>query len=485
MRNVRSFHRLQDSINKILLKSKSTHQELEYCLTLIKNYVENIIQNHFLNGLLIDIPGLDDLCQLIGKRLTINEQAPILSGNGCIMYVVSQLYTSGGHSANVEDFIKAQPNRSHIILFTDIDNYGVNKSIKERFQQLPVKLLVPPKNKQLITKFQWLQEQWRLINPNKVFLFNHHHDVVAIAAAQPAMPGDLYYYHHADYLFALGKRLKHAKHLDIQPLTYSYCRHTVGLDNLYSPLTCEDIDSHSQIPLRFEKSKPIHTASSGGAAKFLQPYSFQYIDLLPEIMKTTQGTHTHIGYLPYLYLRKLKKNLAANSISLDRFHYIPWVKDVGKTLQERGIDLLLTSFPVGGGRTAIEAMASGTPILCHLNYRSIFLSENNLLYPDAWTWNSKEELIEILKNKITSESLQLHAKMARDHYVQNYHHSLLEKAIMNDFSEVPSLYSVLKINKQILNETQLFLDLNQEWVIEKKYLKKSLRFIWQLFKPKK
>jgi hypothetical protein len=477
---------IQNIRHKISKKNISVN-DINDCLNQIKCYIESVVENPFYNGLLLNIPEFDELCLLLGKRLVPKSglsEAKFFNKSKTILYMVSQLYLSGGHTAVLEDFIKAQKEYKHIIIYTGLFDKVEKELIQKRFSSYQVEFIFPLKSKKLTDKILWLQQQWIKIIPEKCFLFIHHQDVIAIAAAQPDMPGDLYYYHHADYILGLGKNLPHAKHIDINPLTYSYCRHEMKLDNIYCPLTCEDNYSEQTADRIFAQNNILHTASSGAAAKFLQLYAYSYIDLLPILLKISKGSHTHIGYLPEYALKRIKKILKLHNVSPEKFMYIPWVKNVGQELINRNIDIYIASFPVGGGRTAIEVMASGTPIICHQNYRSVFLSEQHLLYPESFVWQNPEELFAILSAQCSSDNLKQHGKWARSYYLQHYTHNKLEELIENNF-EHESSENIELIDTNIPNKTQLFLDLTQEWKFKTNLFKKILRFLFRYLTAKK
>lgn len=475
----RSFTELSLAVNNSLNKNK-----ISFALSLIKNFVENILANPLLFGVVTNIDGIDELCLAIGKKalpissLTKKQNAK----ENYILYIATQFFLTGGHTAVVIDFIKAEPNKKHIILLTDIFD-DVNKdSIKNRFINLPVELKFAPQKISLHQKLIWVCNNWIDLNPEKVFLFNHPEDSVATAAALPQMPGELFFYHHTDYTIGLGSQLKHAKHIDMNPALYFNCRDHYKITNYYCPLVCEDYFNSAKKNDRFKSNEKINTASAGHFAKFNQPYIYSYIELLPEIMKITNGNHLHIGFLPSKMLRAIKKNLSKSQISAEKFIYLPIVKSVLNTILDHKIDLYVTSFPIGGGRTAIEVMASGTPILCHLNYRSIFLSENHYLYPEAFLWKTPVELKSILQS-LNSKLLIEHSKLSRNHYLKNFTPEKLKTSIQNDFTNTnPSYY--IKTDKLIPNITQLLLDFNFYQLklikiklrLKFKFLKKIMKF---------
>jgi hypothetical protein len=435
-------------------------KKFEDALIEIKKFVENIINIPVINGLVIDLPELDDLCLEVGYNILPSFSVKDNNRTGSIVYIATKLYTSGGHTAVIEDFIKIQSDKRQIVLLTDIFNEGEDPNIKKRFEGLPVELIFAPQNILLQERIFWLQKKWININPEKVFLFNHHQDVVAISTAQPEMPGQLYYYHHTDFQLGLGIRLKHAKHIDLRPRTYFHCREDLNLDNVYCPLTCPDLELAGLKSRIFMEDGIVNTASSSGPHKLLQPYLYSYFEVFPEAMKITGGKHLHIGYLPSETLDLIQKKLISEGILPEKFIYISSVSNVGKAMMENNIDLFISSFPVGGCRTAIEVMASRTPVLCHLNYKSMFLSEYDLFYPEVFTWKNVDELKGVITN-LTPDLLKAHSVLARKYYEGHYTEELLKEAVQTDFETVQSPKLKIQRNGNV-SSTQLFLDISLE-----------------------
>ena len=357
------------------------------------------------------------------------------------------------------DFIKAQPDKKHVILLTDIFANGEQEEVINRFHELPVKLIFAP-SAAYQEKLLWLHEKWLEISPLKVFLFNHPQDSIVIAAAQPEKPGKLLFYHHSDFTLGLGTNLKHAKHIDMNPLTFAHCRDFLKIKNVYCPLTCSDPLNKNYESRTFMVNGNINTATSTPLEKISVPYLFSYFDLLPDIIQITKGNHLHIGFLPTEALKIIKKKLTAAKIPPNKFIHLPWTNSVSTAIIEHNTDLYITSFPIGGGRTIIEAMASGIPILCHKNYRSVFLSENNYLYPEALLWDKPDALKKILL-QLTPSLLTHHSLSARKYYEKYYTQELLVKTIENNFENVLPAKEI-KIEKTFPNPTQLFLDFNDE-----------------------
>lgn len=469
-----SIHVLEKKVTQLIAAGK-----YEQALYTIQSFVEHIVYLPQGAGNILSSSVLDCLCQEIGQKLylkpnaNLTAQSEIISQENLIIYIATQLYTSGGHTAVIEDFIRYQPDKKHCIVMTDIFNLSDKKLIEERFANFPVTFIWAPKTN-LTNKILWLQQLLYKINPQKVFLFNHHQDVVSIAALQPNLVRELYFFHHADYELCLGVHLDHALHIDAQTLGYYNCRNKLGVkNNIYWPLVVPD----KNIPQNriFMSDGVLITCSSGSPKKFEVPYHYSYIDLLPKILAITKGKHIHIGKLSKQTLEKIEKNLQDMNIPIESFIHIPWVTSVWLCLLEQNVDLYLSSFPISGGRTTIEVMGSGTPIIMHENYRSEYLGQVYMAYPQAFYWREPQQLFDYLKG-FDINTLQQHSKWAREHYEKYYAPNLFATELSKAREELVGLQPPdLPVYKR--NELQLFLESYNElnWKnLAKKYLLKII-----------
>lgn len=429
------------------IKNYITQAHWEKALTAIKDTVEDIIWNPFCNGIILHCPHLDEFCQQIGNATNDNIlNSKITTAN--TLFIASQLYTSGGHTAVMEDLIRHNSQVENHILITNIYNNHQHKKIISRFKNLAVTIHWC-RAKSLLAKLEWLRSKWLELNPSATYLFNHHQDATIIAAATPQMPGKIFYYHHLDFQCGLGKSLRHTIHIDCNPLAFDDCKARYHHQNIYLPLSSPDHGLRAQNPSSFMPNGTLHTASSGALNKFTWPYPYSYIELLPQIIKTTQGKHTHIGKLDHASFYQLKTLLKQYGIKSDQFQYIPFTTNLWRTLQEQKIDLLLTSFPVGGGRTAVEVIGSGTPILTHTNEISPFLSEQAMLYSQALRWSHPIELFKILRT-MTPIQLAYHSVLGRDHYEKYHTDTQLRQQLRGNFTDQSSrlpnqIYSTLPV----------------------------------------
>jgi glycosyltransferase involved in cell wall biosynthesis len=396
--------------------------ELNDAISQIISFVESVMSDKRSLAKVFGSPILDNLCQKIGSidfnNRSLTSQIKLTTNPDLVIYLATELYITGGHTAVIEDLIKSQPQKQHLILLTDLFCRGQSDSIKQRFSALPVNIEWAIEEN-YIDKLHWVQDKLVSYCPNQVFLFNHHQDAVAIAGVQQIMRSDFIFYHHADYLICLGLYLEYAKHIDGHAFCYENCK-SLGVKNtVFIPLMVKDLGVRD-VNVCFQNSK-LRTCSSGHWSKYEALYCYSYLEIVPEILSVTGGSHIHIGELPTQAIESIQMNLSKREMNPDRFIYIPWVKSIWEAMEDQKIDLYINSFPIGGSKAVVEVMGSGTPIVGHNNYQSYLLSYAHTIYPEAFFWDKPDGLYSHI-NLLDRDTLIKQASFARIHY-ETYHTS--------------------------------------------------------------
>ncbi len=144
--NYASIHSLAEAVAVF-----TDNGDLDKSLRLIHGCVERIITEPLCTSQVYGSRTLDGQCQCIGKTnlATINyltsENNESQPGRLAIVYIVTKLQKSGGHTRVIEDFIRAQPDAQHIILSTELigrsdTDYlinGLTRLAKISFEQAP------------------------------------------------------------------------------------------------------------------------------------------------------------------------------------------------------------------------------------------------------------------------------------------------------------------------------------------------------------
>jgi predicted O-linked N-acetylglucosamine transferase (SPINDLY family) len=146
---------------------------------------------------------------------------------------------------------------------------------------------------------------------------------------------------------------------------------------------------------------------------------FDFPAVIADLLAAAGGYHIHIGYLSESFIARVRTLLQLRGVPQDRFHTERFVPSVARVLREYQVDLFITSFPIGGGRTVIEAMCAGAPVAQFVNDEEPYLAGDELCYPEAPRWSSREDLLAIIKN--LSRRQLLRQSQASFAWYRNHH----------------------------------------------------------------
>jgi hypothetical protein len=411
---------------------------------MIEDVVEQIFCEPINVGQVFGSPDLDQFCQAIGevalrRKETKNNKEPNAKNN-VVVYLASKLQASGGHTAALIDVIRHSPFASHsIVMVSGTCGRTDRNAVEQKFDGLSNATLeyVPSGNH--ISKLEWIQGRLAELSPDTVWLFNHHQDSVAIAAVQPGQGYQVRFYHHGDHHLCLGVYLDFAEHIDPHPMGFHNCRNNLGIqNNRYLPLVASD-QGDRPAKLGFLDNKKLITCTAAGFNKLEVPYFIRYVDVIPEILRITGGSHIHIGKLTPIARWKIRRGLREKGLDPKLFTYVPYVPSVWRAVHEFGVDLYVASFPYGGARTLIEVMGAGVPAVAHQHCTSRLLGAFDMAYDGALIWGKEEELFSYL-GRIDSKALIQQGRQARSWYEKYHHENIFQKALRDSHQiDVPSL----------------------------------------------
>jgi glycosyltransferase involved in cell wall biosynthesis len=429
--------------------------DIEGALRLVHNFVERIVTEPICAAQVFSSSDLDEVCLKIGRyNLTAmaKSKCDILPGkndNPIIVYLVSRLQKSGGHSRLVQDFIREQPNKNHLILSTEIGGpsdklYFSNSLLKSE----NIRIEYAPRDN-FSARLSWLQSKLLEYSPQHVYLFNNHQDSVAVSAIIPELKIKGSFIHHGDHHLCLGVHFSHLNHIDLHPMGYHHCRTMLGIDNIYLPLTFED-KGHAYLKTKFDEGGKLITATAARSNKVEVPYFISYVDIIPKLLKVTGGHHLHIGKLTPWALCRIYSKMRKQGIPSERFIYLKWSPSVWRELQNYKVDLYIASFPYGAGLTLIEAMGAGVPVIMHEHLYSRVLSGLELAYPESFRWSDPDSLLLYL-SKLTPQQLDQEKKLSRSQY-EAFHRPQILNFFLSDSNnkvmlEAPQLDKNFKIRE--------------------------------------
>lgn len=396
--------------------------EFEHALEKIQRTVERLVYQPAFTARLFSSEVLDRLCQAIGRAALKEYGSATTARSDATVFVATHIYATGGHTAVLEDFIRLSGDGPKHVVFTGAARLWDRRAALRRFAGSGCTLWFAPRGS-LSGKLKWLIGRLVEFAPRRLFLFNHHQDAVAIAAAQPGLAAETVFYHHGDHHLCLGVHLPHAVHVDFHPMGFHNCRSSLGIaDNVYCPLTVRDLGT--EVTRRVPGPDGLLSCTVANWNKIELEYPYPYREIVPEFLRRTGGRHLHIGKLSASVVHAIRKRMRALGLSPERFEMATGVRNVWSELLARGVGVYLCSFPYGGARAAVEVMGAGVPLIAHLHYRSPFLGAADATYPGSLRWRTPEQLWEIVRS-LTPEVLADHARQAREHYETHHREELL------------------------------------------------------------
>lgn len=422
-------------------------KDLDGALDAIKDAVDSIINNQRSVARVYASRRLDGLCELVAQAA---RHAPHIGAgkhqqDGGTVIMATELAAAGGHVEVIRDLVRLGSTPAPVKLFLTDNFQRIDESAQQGYAaSMGVPVGIAKKDgsgARMRETLAYLTAQ----RPHTVVLLVHNQDSAGIVAALACHAKRVIFVHHGDHHLSLGVTCPSFEHVDLSNFAFFNCRHTLGLaHNRFWPLTLA-----SEKALRhdgtFLREGHAVTCCVGRPEKFDDPsYQHQYMDLIGLMLKSTGGRHVHIGPLNDEQLQRMQRSLQAHGIKDSRLTHVPWVSSVSRALIEHGVDLYMTSFPYGGGKAQVEAMATGLPVLVHKNYRSRFLSGIDIGYPGTMAWADAVELQDILSN-LTVELMREHAAVARAHFERHHSEEALARAMHAESTsdaDVPPLAQV-------------------------------------------
>jgi hypothetical protein len=368
---------------------------------------------------------LDRICLSIGRELRGVAECKHpggLVGRRQFVYIVSQLYRVGGHTRLLEDLIAALPNANHQIIWTDgesaklIANMGDVLRVREA---VPLHVLSGGAVECLRKAFTILSE----LRPDVLVHLAHPNDPIAIALMQPSIARRLLMIHHADFSFALGRSLKGTVHVSLGRHFQDVARREWALETVFLPLTCRE-PFVTRIAGR-PQDRPFLTVTSGSSHKFDLNGKVTYLDVLAERFTARDGSHVHIGPLSAEQMLRIDQHLQ-KLCCRERFVHREHVPYLATALTELDASVYIDSYPIGGAKAVVEAMAAGLPI-CAAKHDPNFDS-GSFSYPECFWWTRPAQVGAIMAY-LDATTLDRHAAISRSYFERNHSPEVFKRIV--------------------------------------------------------
>jgi hypothetical protein len=410
------------------VKELIAQHKLNDALLSLQIFVERIMMEPHCTGKFFGSPELDHLCQEIGavslKQIKAEQSGEADNWQDTFVIIATHVARYGGHTRVIEDLLKFAPHKKKILYLTNLMGKSDLDFIVPRLQGRGVEIVILNKGDR-VQRLRDLQQHLIREKPDSLWLFNHHQDAIAVAAVQPGMARQNYYYHHADHHLALGVYMAGWDHVDLSPFTYHVCQANGVYNQRYLPLY---VDDPLQKKGSFKTGASMLTATVSNNNKIELPYTLYYSQVIVDVMKAVGHRHLHIGQLSKLTLRRIKKNMAAAGVPADRFINIQWSDCISRTFQDYDVDFYIASFPNGGAKTQVEVMGAGLPVAVHYNPAMRLLGGIDMASDATFIWSRPEELIAYLQ-RVTPDDLAIAGGQERLFYEAHHGEKITRQAL--------------------------------------------------------
>jgi hypothetical protein len=417
------------------LSDRATTSQL---LTQARDYVESLHARPGLGRIASGLPEYDwRLWQLgrllLDERQPPNDRATPAHSRGPDIFLATELYEEGGHTALIGDFVAALQNDQagtapRLIVTNLFDRH--DRCLPDRIR---LRTGIAPENVHVISGPSLERRLDELITvllelrPRNLFLFHHPQDPLASVVGRPEIATQTFLVHHVDARPSLGLHLPGVRVIELNPFAASLGR----LRRLPIELLLLTAPDPGPRPCGFLARGRLATATCGSAYKYETDYAYHYEEAVSTVLRTTGGWHHHIGPLSDEALAKISASLKRAKLDSDRFVHVPWVPSLAKALWQHQCDVYLASFPIDGARAYVEVSASATPYLAHRSAPSR-PGERWALNPTvAAEWDTLEALASTISKMSDTAVLADHATRQRRSYDLHHHPAVFRRTLQN------------------------------------------------------
>jgi hypothetical protein len=355
-------------------------------------------------------------------------QNVILAQGRTICYLASQIYPIGGHTRVIEDLIRLAPSYRHVLIVTNPEDWETVR-VESAIRRGTHCELCVLEGTDTIAK---VREGARILAanaPSTVVAVGHPDDPIVPILLSMTPAGKKLHVHHADHMFSLVPSSKDIPVVVLFRGAEGALR-SAGIDNLvYLPVTCTDprliaaVDQGGPVPR--SGAHVFTTTTSGSSNKFDPRAGADYLDLMEMRYRARGGRHVHFGPL-------MPDTLAHIDLLLSRmrrhgdFVHVPFVPYLSHALATLQPDLYIGSYPMGGKRASVEAMAAACPIAAWQTEG--YHSAAEIIYPEHLRWNNLSELAAIITG-FSEQTGKLHQEYSRDYFEQNHSEAFLRDGL--------------------------------------------------------
>ncbi|RAK66292.1 glycosyltransferase [Phenylobacterium kunshanense] len=375
-----------------------TPEQLEEALLQISRMVPSLMAPE-VRGHRLFCSGLDKAVSELPRRLGLHE-TPLTKGQDNVVILATQLFATGGHSKVATDITQILGAEKVTIICTDIYRKmrykflinHINPTAYPLKRRADVILSAPT----LVEKVVELYCILSAIRPSRIFLMNNHMDAVAVAGAWP-FRNVVDYVHHANFMPAIGSSLKFSAHADLTYPCHLACR-DAGLDPVYAAMMA-NAESVAPAAIAAADKTRLRIATCGSQHKYRHPARHRWADFVVAALSAADAEIVHIGAYDDDFAAEMVEALTAAGLNPDRYRFVGRCDNLMVELARQQADIYLASYPEGGGRAAVEAVAAGLPLIIPEETGHGPLMADHWPLPQAQAVTTPEELAAAIRDR--------------------------------------------------------------------------------------
>ncbi len=312
-------------------------------------------------GLRLFSQGLDNLIPYIAQLMHL-EATPPPKSNADVCIIATNFYTTGGHTRVGQDIARLlPPDQRPLMIMTNTGGANLRyrdapsrPGLQTDFRERAFLLLHAPT---LVEKIVELFQMLKAARASRIILLCHPFDVVAIVATWP-FRDVVEFVHHVDHTPALGATLPFSAHVDLTYTCHRACREA-GLNAVFASMTSAVVDA----PPRGRAPGRLRFATCADERKYAGRRRHGWIDYAVAAMRLPGAEFVHIGGASEGMQTEIRQALSAAGLDPARYVFVGQKDSLPAELVASQPDVYLGSYPIGGGKAALEAMLAGVPVI--------------------------------------------------------------------------------------------------------------------------
>lgn len=367
--------------------------------------------------------GLDFFVETLGSQIerqylsdvqSVEKQSNVAD----VVILTSALLKTGGHTREIEDWVSGLVDTRVAVVTSELSGHSDPAIVAQvsRYADYHAHQYDDP-----LEIIQWLVRLIARLNPDRIIVSPSHQDVALLTALSILkFDGKLIINLNLDHNVSPGLFLSRVDNI-IAKRPYLYCviKNEYKLDKvLYIPFArSPSLDGAAIISDKANGEAIVSCACTSSLYKIENDYAYRYADVIADLIIKARVRHVHIGVLSEAIHSEIHDRLMQHNISSDHFVHIPYAERLSDVFQAYDVDVLIQTFPVGGGLVPIEAMEAGLMVLSHRPYNSKLYNPVDFCYLGALTWSEPAQLFDIIGG-LDAPLLQQHKENAAAHYQQ-------------------------------------------------------------------